>query len=65
MSAPTPTIPRHADFCLPRPGEDAPRIEAYRVTRYGADGLTAAGSCQVVRCLECGFRTVDGALQED
>jgi len=59
-----PTISRHADFCLPRPGEEAPRIEAYSAARYGPDGLTVVGSTQVVRCQECGFATYDGKLQE-
>lgn len=59
-----PSIPRHADFCLPRPGEDAPRIEAYRAPKYGPDGLTPAGSASVVRCVECAFATYDGVLLE-
>ena len=60
----TPTIPRHADYCLPRPGEDAPRMESYRAPKYGPDGLVPAGSVEVVRCLECGFATYDGVLRE-
>ena len=60
----SPTIPRHADFCLPRPGEEAPRIEVDRLPKYGPDGIAPAGFAQRVRCLECGFATYDGVLRE-
>jgi hypothetical protein len=55
---------RHADFCLPRPGHDAPRIESYRAAKTAPDGITPAGSISVVRCLECGNATYDGVQRE-
>lgn len=51
---------RHADFCLPRPGETEPRIETFRADRTGEDGLTVVARPVVSRCLECGEQTVDG-----
>ncbi len=55
----TAAAPVHADFCLPRPGEDAPRIEAYPASRYDEQGLVV-GTVRVVRCVECGNATYDG-----
>jgi hypothetical protein len=54
------TQPNHAEYCLPRPGEDAPRIETYRSPKYAQDGITPAGSVLTVRCVECGNATYDG-----
>ena len=55
---------RHEDFCTPRPGEDAVRIERYRLPTYGPDGINAVGSVAVVRCLECGAATYDGQRRD-
>jgi hypothetical protein len=51
---------KHAEFCLPRPGLDEPRIEQYPAPKYAPDGITPAGSVTVTRCLECGEATYDG-----
>ncbi len=51
---------QHEDFCLPRPGQLAPRIEPYSVPRYSSDGLAVAGSVWCVRCIECGVSSYDG-----
>jgi hypothetical protein len=56
----TATALKHEEFCLPRPGADAPRVETWRAPRYAADGITPAGSVAVVRCVECGSATYDG-----
>jgi hypothetical protein len=53
----------HTDFCRPRPGEEQPRIERYRVPWYGNNG-DRVGSVQVQRCVECGNATYDGVLRE-
>lgn len=55
----TATALRHEEFCLPRPGEDAARIEGYRQPKYDDKGLAVA-SVSVVRCLECGAASYDG-----
>lgn len=49
----------HEDFCLPRPGELEPRMEAFSVAISDATGATL-GHAHVVRCLECASQTVDG-----
>lgn len=54
----------HAFFCLPRPGEVSQRIEVYSQPVYDAKGANV-GSASVVRCQECGYRTVDGRLVRD
>ena len=44
---------RHEEFCLPRPGEDKPRIEgfvAYEDTTAGR----SRPAMDVTRCIECG-----------
>jgi len=61
----TPEMVEHAEYCLPRPGATEPRMEGYSATRYGANGITVAGSSVVHRCIECGNRTVDGRLVRD
>lgn len=45
---------RHEDFCLPRPGEQKPRIESY--VHMGDDPASgrSAPTHDVTRCLECG-----------
>lgn len=53
----------HADYCLPRPGEDQPRTESYRLPRYSDDGH-ATGSTRVDRCLECGAASYDGVPRQ-
>lgn len=61
MNTTTPPAFRHEDFCLPRPGEDAPRIETYRVPIYdGGAGVYPTGSTEVCRCIECGAATYNG-----
>jgi hypothetical protein len=62
MSTSTAAIP-HAPFCLPRPGEDAPRQETYRLPRYSDEGH-AIGSVRVDRCVECGNATYDGVQRD-
>ncbi len=49
----------HASFCLPRPGELEPRIEAFSVAVSDAAGAPL-GRRDVVRCIECASETVDG-----
>ncbi len=49
----------HEPFCLPRPGNDAPRIETWRATKTGPDGAPA-GSVRIERCTECGSALYDG-----
>lgn len=57
MTAPTKaTQPRlrHEEFCMPRPGADAPRIESFP---YYADDVASGRSRvthRITRCLECG-----------
>ncbi len=53
------TAPMHEEFCRPRPGEDAPRIERYGSPRYNEQGHVVS-VVQVVRCQECGNATYDG-----
>jgi len=50
---------RHEEFCLPRPGEDEPRLETYP---YLADDLATGRArpvAQVTRCIECGATHYD------
>ncbi len=56
----TSTTILHQQFCLPRPGEDEPRIESYQAERTGPDGLTVTARPTITRCLECGSMTIDG-----
>lgn len=58
----TTTALEHQTYCLPRPGNDAPRVESYRLPRWSDDGVTQVGSVTVVRCTECGRATYDGVL---
>ena len=51
---------RHADWCRSRPGETDPRIESYLAERTGEDGIAVIGRAEIVRCLECAERTIDG-----
>jgi len=45
---------RHEEFCLPRPGEKAPRVEGF--VAYSDDAATnrSKPAAFVTRCLECG-----------
>ncbi len=56
MTAPTKTAPklRHEEFCLPRPGADAPRIESYPFYSDGQAGGRPAVTHIITRCIECG-----------
>jgi hypothetical protein len=52
----------HEEFCLPRPDEDAPRIEGF--VSYSDDPQTGRSrpTAFVTRCLECGvakYRPID------
>lgn len=49
----------HASFCMPRPGESGPRIEAYLAERTDERGHVTSRP-RVVRCLECGEQVVQG-----
>ncbi len=53
------TTLEHEPFCLPRPGEDAPRIEKYSAYRYNEQGI-AVSTIHVVRCTECAVAAYDG-----
>jgi hypothetical protein len=44
----------HEDFCLPRPGETAPRIETYRAEQSGPDTGAVINRPLVTRCVEGG-----------
>lgn len=44
---------KHEDFCLPRPGDDAPRAEQHQAT------TTNGGTVTVTRCIECGAQRAD------
>ncbi len=54
------TAIEHESYCLPRPGEDEPRIETFRAARTGQDGITVTSRPVVTRCVECGSQTVTG-----
>ncbi len=49
----------HAEYCLPRPGADAPRMEKYGSPKYNEQGHVVS-VVQVVRCQECGSATYNG-----
>ncbi len=49
----------HAEYCLPRPGADAPRMEKYGSPRYNEQNQVVA-VVTVLRCQECGAATYDG-----
>lgn len=54
---------RHEDFCLPRPGEEGPRVESYP---YLADDPATNRSrvvARVTRCVECGATTYERTEQ--
>ncbi len=51
---------QHEEFCLPRPGEDAPRVESYGLDRENDHGQVIA-TVRCVRCQECGAISYDGA----
>lgn len=44
---------RHEEFCLPRPGEPAARIEGFLAYEDDASGRSRPAAF-VTRCLECG-----------
>ena len=54
----------HADYCLPRPGEDAPRIERYVIPTYNAEGTARVGGITAERCVECGNTVYDGVKRD-
>ena len=45
---------RHEDFCLPRPGEEAPRVESYPYTADDPATGRSVVTHRVTRCQECG-----------
>ncbi len=49
----------HAEYCLPRPGADAPRMEKYGSPRYNEQNQVVA-VVTVLRCQECGAATYNG-----
>jgi hypothetical protein len=59
VTAPTksPSKVRHEEFCLPRPGAQEPRMEAFPY--YSDDPGTGRSRVthRVDRCLECGAAT--------
>lgn len=65
MATVTAATLEHKKFCLPRPDEDAPRIETYPLPRYKQDGITLDHKVTVVRCTECGVATYDGVPEDD
>ena len=54
----------HQKWCLPRPGEDAPRMERYSIPRYGDDGKMKVADVLCLRCMECGNATYDGVKRD-
>ncbi len=56
----TTTTFEHEEFCLPHPGEDAPRVETSAASRYDEQGFVV-GTVQVRRYMDCGAATYDGA----
>lgn len=45
---------RHEEFCLPRPGEDGPRVESYSYLADDPKSGRSQPTAQVTRCIECG-----------
>jgi hypothetical protein len=45
---------RHEEFCLPRPGEEKPRVEGFVAYIDDAQMGRSRPSAFVTRCLECG-----------
>ncbi len=60
----TTTTLEHAAFCLPRAGEDWPRVETYGIPTYSQDGTRQVGSIRCQRCVECGNASYDGVMRE-
>jgi hypothetical protein len=52
-TAATPKI-RHEEFCLPRPGSSAPRIESYVYMDDDPKSGRSRPTHDVFRCIECG-----------
>lgn len=52
-SAPAEPKISHEHYCMPRPGQEHPRIESFNATRVDRNGADA-GSVRVTRCIECG-----------
>jgi hypothetical protein len=48
---------RHEEFCLPRPGLDAPRIESFVALADDPHTGKSTPTHNVTRCLECGAAT--------
>lgn len=48
---------RHEEFCLPRPGSDAPRIETYPAFVDDPKTGKSRPTHDVTRCIECGAAT--------
>ena len=45
---------RHEEFCLPRPGAEAPRVESYKAYTDDPGTGRSTATHTVHRCLECG-----------
>lgn len=56
----TTTALQHEEYCAPRPGEDAARVEAYTASRDNEHGGMPIPAVRVVRCQECGAASYDG-----
>lgn len=50
----------HEKWCLPRPGEEGPRIEWYTQTAYDQTGVVVVKYVACERCQECGVIAYDG-----
>jgi hypothetical protein len=48
---------RHEEFCMPRPGAQAPRIESYIALADDPQTGRSRPTHDVSRCLECGAAT--------
>ncbi|MDP9417229.1 MAG: hypothetical protein M3P48_05210 [Actinomycetota bacterium] len=58
-SMPTDTLD-HAYYCMPQPGQTAPRLEEYDIVKYADDGASKVGTVHCVRCMECSAISYDG-----
>lgn len=54
MAVTTETKIRHEEFCLPRPGQQSPRIESYVHSDDDPQTGRSRPTHDVTRCLECG-----------
>jgi hypothetical protein len=57
MAVTTDVKVRHEEFCLPRPGSDAPRVEQFAAMSDDPKTGKSTATHTVTRCLECGAAT--------